>query len=301
MVLQHIDRDRTLAGRAEANFLYLDPTRLNALAAIAAAVERGAKTALCMGSAGAGKSTLLRHLARDLGKRGVAVANGGRGFECRPSTAIDDIWSLIEFAGALRVDPGPEEVRHPAWNRSAQRHALLLDDVEQLDPEILDRLWQRWQGVTAPTNALTLVMTAAKRRSNAFQPSVFDSMAAGAEIAVDLTPMSRSETETFVTKYLQAIGYPGLEEFTPAAFDQFAFYGRGTPGRLVQLAPAVLALAEQRGATTITSELVKQAAHEVFLPQRLKDCSRGWAFGPGSGRPAGRRCDVASGAETLGR
>lgn len=276
MVLQHIDRDRSpRAGRSsDAKFLHLDPTRLNAFAAVAAAVERGAKTALCTGSAGAGKTTLLNGLVRDLTGRGVAVGNGGRRFECHTSTSIDDVWGLIQATGVFRDGSATGQAEIASARGSPQRHALLLDDVDQLAPEILDRVWQWWQGVTVPANALTLVLTAAKRRSNAFQPSVFEAMAAGADVAVDLSPMSRSETEIFVTHYLQAAGYPGLEVFTPAAFDQFAFYGRGTPGRIVQLAPAVLALAEQQGVKTIMSELVKQAAHEVFLPQRLKDLAR---------------------------
>lgn len=275
MVLQHIDRDRTpRLGTSDADFLHLDPTRRNALAAVAAAVEQGAKTALCTGSAGAGKTTLLNGLARDLAGRGVAVGNDGRRFQCQASTSIDDISGVIQATGAFRVRSKTGEAEAAAPRGAPERHALLLDDVDQLAPEILDRIWQWWRDVEVPANALTLVMTAAKRRSNAFQPSVFEGVASGADVVVDLSPMSRSETEIFVTRYLQAVGYPGLEVFTPAAFDQFAFYGRGTPGRIVQLAPAVLALAEQRGVKTITSELVKQAAHEVFLPQRLKDLAR---------------------------
>jgi hypothetical protein len=257
----------------DARLAYQDASRAAALAQIRMAVGDGRVAVLCTGAPGIGKTTFLTNLTKELSADGSTSASEPRVFPCRSNDRFEDV-----LAANTVVGPPVEGIEGAAGGdgrpHSPSKSVFLLDDIDQLPSAELESLVHWWTGIGAQQGASALIMTSAPCRPLGFRSRALSDLLDIVNLVIELKPFSRADSEKLVHNHLAAAGYRGPAPFTLEALEQVAFYGNGNPQRILQLCSHVIKIASGLHVFPASTEFVKQGAHDLFLPKRLRVLAR---------------------------
>jgi hypothetical protein len=239
------------------------PGHVEAVARLLDRIESGARLGSLFAAPGLGKSGILgevlhraRHPRRRITRCGGALDGGtlyaelARGLGRRVWEPCNRHASWKALTDAVRLAP-------------AQGLALVLaiDDVHLLLANPADRLdVERLAHLGASTGARVTVLRAGLPTDDPALPDGWD-------LAVRLAPLSRRETELYLTAKLAAAGRHE-PTFTPRAVTRLHALALGVPRGLDHLARLALMAGALRGAEVVTPELVEGVLPECVAALR---------------------------------
>lgn len=232
-------------GHRDSNSFYRGPTHEEALARLDFLATEGRRLGLLVGPSGSGKSLLLDIFAAELRRRVPQVARLSL-FDVEP-----DEW-LWQLAAAWGLNPSATDSAVTLWRLIDDRlrecrsldwqAAVLLDDADQADPQVLRHVARLAMFDHSSNMRLTIILAGRKEGMSRLDPSLVEL----ATLRIELEPWERDETQEYVRSMLSRAGRPA-SAFAPPAVDRLHELSHGIPRRISQLADlALLAGAGQR-------------------------------------------------------
>lgn len=253
---------------ADIRFFWCGETRSAPLAQIEAAIAGGSVAVACAGAAGSGKTALLHKLADRLSSAGAGFIHPDRVVGCGARASV------------ASARPAWEGSKEPVL-ASASVQVLLLDDVDQLSRAEMAQLREWWGAAREKCTHVALVVSCAASAVDPQSASRRQDLRSMIDDVVTLPPLAHADIEEMIGHRLEVAGRALEEVFTRSAIDKVAFYAKGTPKRLVEICNRAMSLAEESGDFPIDSDLVKEAAHQIYLPSHLREFSRKISMGLG--------------------
>jgi type II secretory pathway predicted ATPase ExeA len=241
-----------------------------AVARLAETIECGQRLAVLRAGSGMGKSAVVA--------RAIATTRAPNRRFARVNGPVDGLTMLIGLASGLRTPVARDATRPAAWSALTDalrlcrwqriQPVLVVDDAHLLDdPAGLRDLRRLAHLDPSPSSLLTVVLAW-------LDPDDHDA-SAGCELtpppapawqlAIGLTPLTRTETARFVAEKLAAAGRTE-PAFTPPALDRLHELSGGIPRGIDRLGSLALMAGAWRGAERVTPEVVDGAAGECVLP-----------------------------------
>jgi general secretion pathway protein A len=254
-------REAPFRTSVDPRFFYQTPNAEEALARLHFLVEERRRIGLCLGPAGGGKSMLLEVFSRQLRRRAVQVVNVAlRGVDLH-----ELLWLL---AADLGENPGRNDSEFHLWRTLSERlvdnrlqqldTVMLLDDIDEAEPPVLDAVARLAEFDRASPSRLTIVATASSSQLRRIEGRLLDL----AELRIELEPWEQADTVGYIAAALRHAGRRAAA-FSDDAIIRLHDLCDGIPRRIAQLANlALLAGAGQR-AETIDAEIVEAALHEL--------------------------------------
>jgi general secretion pathway protein A len=236
-------------------FLYLNDCYQEALSALDEGLAAGAGSVFLIGEAGTGKTTLLRRLLDGLEPRINAV------LLLNPRVSFDEIleYMLHELDVPADGDDTPARLDrlHQVLRDRAltgENVALLIDDAQLLDDDVLHGLQDLAGSDATRTRALQLVL--------AGQPELDTKLSEQSLAAfgsrVRLRPLSPAEVQEYVRTRLERAGARDLDLFTPPALARIADLSEGVPRVVNTLCDAALLHAFAAGQARVSAAVVDE-------------------------------------------
>ncbi|MBN2217048.1 MAG: AAA family ATPase [Pirellulales bacterium] len=259
-------RNTPFESRLDPGTFYPSATHEEALARLHFLIEQHRCLGLLVGEAGSGKSLVLEVFAGQLRRAGRAVAQISL-------LGMEPEEMLHQLASALGCDPSPSATTAVLWQMLADRlathsyehrdTALLLDDADQADDEVLARVLRLVRLATAPQSRLTVILVGRPSRIARWNDDLLEL----AELRVDVEPWDQSETEQYVKASLARAGS------TSAVFDKGAVarlqqLTDGVPRRVNRLADLALIAGAGQDLRQIDAGVV-QSAFEELTPAEM--------------------------------
>ena len=218
------------------------PPHEEALARLSYLVEHRRRFGLMLGPSGTGKSLVLSaaaHEAKRLGREVAAIDLFG----------IDSHDLLWQLAIALRLGPTERWSHATLWRAVCDHwHALhsarlssvlLLDHLERAEADCLGMIERMLHLDVANDGGLTILAAARE----GFEECSFGELAEQSELRIELSSLSRRETESFVRELLNHSGH-GREFLSRDASETLFDLSGGVPREVVRLCRLALAAAE---------------------------------------------------------
>lgn len=277
--------DQPFGDKPEARLTYLDVGREEILAQLFTRIGEGDTWFLVHGGQSVGKTSFLLCVAEAVRlSEGMEVIGDGP-LGANPADGDGGAARLLEGCAQGPAAAGSTRV-------------LLLDDADRLDKHTLRELWRHLSELKPEHGRLCVAMTAAPPAKNQ-RPATEPDLMTSAQRTYRLQPVDAGEVEALVRYRLDAAGWAAEQPFTPEALERIAYFGKGLPGRIVQLCARSLDLSRQRALYPVPADLVKEAAYELFLPGHLQKLARGLAghTAPPPAEPAGSPDRAAAGPD----
>lgn len=226
----------------EPQSIYLGPMRQHYLESLRHLTIFGDMVLLLTGEPGAGKSTLLRAFVAEQNDalQVLSVTAGGQfsgqgvlsrlcalaGITTKPESVAQQ--KLQQLLAKLQQD----------FDRTQRRALIVIDDAEQLPNPELNALLQVFRGLPeeAPVVLLLAGMPALESHVSGVEGSGRDEW----YHTLPLRPFDREEALSYIHFRLEAAGYDGQLTLTEQQAAILAEGGKGLPGRIHRVFPAVL-------------------------------------------------------------
>jgi type II secretory pathway predicted ATPase ExeA len=239
-------------------------SHVEAVARLVDVIESGERLAVVRGRTGLGKSIVL--------EQAVKRTSGPARRAARVVNPIDGAELFGRLAEGLGVRIPPASTRSAAWRalrdgiricRLQKIHVVLvLDNANDLtagpDRNDLERLAH----VDAHPSARFTVLLGVREPEESAPPSA---PAADWRLAIRLLPMTRSETDRYVSTKLAAAGRT-RETFAPRAISRLHALSGGSPRGVDRLATLALMAGAVRGLEVVTPDVVDGVALECEGP-----------------------------------
>ncbi|HEY2759432.1 MAG TPA: AAA family ATPase [Pirellulales bacterium] len=237
------------------------PTHEEALARLHFLVDEARPLGLLLGPAGSGKSLVLEVFARRLLRAGAQVANLNL-------SGLDLHEFLWLIAAELGINPDRREDSFRIWrgildrlteNRYQQLSTiLLLDDVDEAAPTVLDHVARLTQINNTPRGRLSIVLSASTSALRRLTPRLIEL----AELRVDLEPWEPTDTVQYVRGALVQAG-ADAPVFSDEALERLHDLSGGIPRRVNRLANFALLAGAGRELNEIDVDTVEGAHLEL--------------------------------------
>lgn len=247
---------------ADTRFFWCGEARAAPMAQIEAAIAAGTVAIACAGAAGSGKTALLYKLAERLSAAGIGFIHPDRVVRCGNRASAGSAARSWEGSKGGSASPGQGA------------DVLLLDDVDQLSRAEMAQLRDWWSVLREKREQVALVVSCAASAVDSHSSSRRQDLCSLIDTVVTLPALTHADIEEVIAHRLQTAGLVPEDVFAQAALDKVAFYAKGTPKRLVEICNRAMSLAEENGGFPIESDLVKEAAHQIYLPSHLREVSR---------------------------
>ncbi len=254
---------------ADTRFFWCGEARSAPMAQIEAAIAGGTVAVACAGAAGSGKTALLYKLADHLSASGAGFLHPDRVVRCGAR------------ASASSAPPAWEGAKGTALAAGKTADVLLLDDVDQLTRAEMAELREWWSILREKREQVALVVSCAATAVDPQGASRRQDLCTMLDTVVTLPPLTAADIEEVIGHRLQVAGLAIEDMFTQSASEKVAFYAKGTPKRVVEICNRAMSLAEENDSFPIESDLVKEAAHQIYLPSHLREFSRKISMGLG--------------------
>jgi general secretion pathway protein A len=241
-------------------FLYLNDCYQEALAALSYGVDGRKGFLSLVGEAGTGKTTLLRRLLDSVSPstRTVLLIN--------PTVTFDEI--LEHILVELGVSPGGEGklVLLQRLNEFLLEHtraggnvALLIDEAQDLSPEVLEELRLLSNLETAHEKILQIILAGQPELETMLADARLRQLRQRVTLRIRLRPLSFGEVAAYVHNRLERAGAPTGEVFTATALARVAQLTGGIPRVVNVLCDGALLTAFAAGSRQVTPAIVDDA------------------------------------------
>ena len=235
-----------------------------ALARIEYLVESRRRLGVLVGEAGVGKSLVLQIAARQLARRGRAVAL----VDVIGATTRELFWQVAADLGAV---PHGEADSAVLWRQIADRvvenriqdidTVLLVDNAGLAGPDVLTQLARLSRVDATPPARWTIVLAAERMQAARWSETLRDL----ADLRVDLHPWDVADTVGYVQTALVDAGRiePLFEDDALAKLHDLS---EGVARRVARLADYALLAGAAAGLSTIDAATVEAAHEEIAWP-----------------------------------
>ncbi len=254
-------RDTPFRDCHDPRLFYQSPTHDEALARLHFLVDERRRLGILVGPSGAGKSLLLEVFAAQLRKKWIPAA-----YLSLVGLEAPELLQRVALGLGLNGERGDSTVY--LWRRvldrllefryQQQAVAILLDDIDQASPPVLDQVTRLAQHDRTPQSRLTIVLAGRNDRLSRIGPT----LAELAELRIDLEPWDEHDTQDYLCRSLTQAGCR-REVFTPGAIARLHELACGIPRRVTQLADLSLLAAAGRELPQVDAEVVESAYHEL--------------------------------------
>jgi general secretion pathway protein A len=248
-------------------FLYLSGRHSEAFAHLAFGHRERGGFIVVTGEVGTGKTTLARYFLARLGPETASAV------VLYPALTATELLRVI--LDELGVVPGGESLKDlvDALHRfllqaHAQRRTVvvIVDEAQDLAPEVLEQIRLISNLETDTEKLLQIVLIGQSELNDLLARRDLRQLAQRITARYHLEPMSRSETEHYVSHRLVVAGGEGKLAFTPGALGAVHAFSRGIP-RLVNLVcDRALLAGFVAGSRVIDRGMVRRAARELSPP-----------------------------------
>jgi len=234
-----------------------------ALARMRFLVAQRRRVGLVLGGSGSGKSLLLRVFAEQSRVAGQAVAEVNL-----LGLSVREFYSQLGSAlqATVRAEDDTARLfrqltdRFDAHRLQGLQTVLLLDDLHQAGPDLLNQILRLTRTDTACQGGFTVIATADTAQLNRLNKAVLEAV----ELRIDLEPWDELDTIGYVQ---MALFEAGAERplFDDDAMSQLHQLAAGVPRAVGRIADAAL-MAHTDGAELIDAEMVQAASETTKLP-----------------------------------
>jgi general secretion pathway protein A len=237
-------------------FLYLNDCYQDALEALDHGIAAREGFVSLIGEAGTGKTTLLRRLLDGLEPRINAV------LLLNPRVSFDEILEYVLLELGVPANGGDAPARRERLHEALRDHAragenvaLLIDDAQLLDDQVLQELHVLAGREPARETALQLVLAGQPE----LDAKLSDPSLGGFASRVRLRSLSPAEVEAYVRTRLERAGARDPDLFTASALARIAALSEGVPRVVNTLCDAALLNAFTAGHPRVSAAAVEEA------------------------------------------
>ncbi|HLS85725.1 MAG TPA: AAA family ATPase [Burkholderiales bacterium] len=259
-------REAPFGATPDPAFFYPAPTRLRALEALLAALERGEPLVKLTGEAGSGKTSLCRRLIESLDPKAwawVFLTNGGP--EPRALTL-----AIARGLGA-QVD-GPEGgaeamrslgLRLLALARTGRRALVVVDEAQAMSDEALEALRRLTNLETAKRKLVQVLLCGERELDRRLAAPGLLALRQRIGFELVLEPLGEDEVGKYIEHRIRAAGHSGEGLLTRGGVRTLVRLSHGLPRLVNQLAEKSLATMREQGARRVSAAHVRMAAAQT--------------------------------------
>jgi len=244
---------------------YLDDIRKEALDKLFLFLEyRG--FAVVTGGNGCGKTMLLDHLCKTLNPNSCKIIYIPFAF-FNETDMLSAICHGLDIGNAYRK----EIMIHHIQNRIHEIHPtnpiLVLDEIQQINQQTLETVRLLCNFQFDSKHHFSLIMSGADSFLERLRRQVNESLRQRITLFINLKPLSRNETDGYLSHYINAAG-AHQQVFEDQAVAQIHDAANGIPRVINNIALSSLHLASLDQSTTVELNHVHQAMKSTLIPQR---------------------------------
>lgn len=246
-------------------FLFWSERHSGALQALINSIESNLGFSVLLGQPGTGKTTLLFHLLaqyRDSARTAFVFQT-----QCRPHDLIRHIASELE----LPLVRGDEVFLHRKLNgmllkeaRAGRKVLIIIDEAQNLHAPSLEAIRLLSDFETGPSKLLQVVLSGSPQLGETLLNPNLWQLAQRITTICRLEPLSEDEVQQYVTSRLAVVASRAtMGFFSPESLAEIASHSGGVPRIINSICHGSLVLAYVQGRSSVSKELVRQAANEL--------------------------------------
>lgn len=262
-------------------YLYLSDRHAEALAHLLYGVTHSGGFVQLTGEVGTGKTTVVRSLLSQVPDNAdVALILNPR---VSPLELLQGICDELRLPVADAARSSIKQLVDVLNEYLLARHALgrrvvvIIDEAQQLSPEVLEQVRLLTNLETATTKLLQVILIGQPELRELLARTDLRQLAQRVTGRYHLEPLTREETIAYVRHRLKVAGAIG-PLFTPAALHEVHRLSRGTPRLINVLCDRALLAAYTQEENRVTPALVRVAASEVH-GRRVLPAWAAWSAG----------------------
>ena len=241
------------------------PRHTGALQALINSIESNLGFSVLLGQPGTGKTTLLFHLLaqyRESARTAFVFQT-----QCRPHDLIRHIASELD----LPLAGGDEVFLHRKLNgmllkeaRAGRKVLIVIDEAQNLHAPSLEAIRLLSDFETGPSKLLQVVLSGSPQLGETLLNPNLWQLAQRITTICRLEPLSENEVQQYVTSRLAVVTSRATKGFfSPESLAEIAFHSSGVPRIINSICYGSLVLAYAQGRSSVSKELVRQAASEL--------------------------------------
>lgn len=213
-------------------FLHLTETHQQTLDCMIRGILDRKRFILVLGDLGSGKTTLVQHLLNTIDRKVKAVA------VFRPQHTFEEL--LEDVLQELKVPSAPHNKVSLVRQLNDYLHsltpdqtlAILIDDAQELSPEIMEELRLLPTPETLSAKKLQIVLLGQPELKARLDSSNLREVKQKVEIMGEIRPLSEEECRQYIAHRLEKADSEINKVFTPEAIDLICRHARGNPRTL---------------------------------------------------------------------
>lgn len=267
-------------------FLHLTETHQQVLDSMMGGILDRKGFILVLGELGSGKTTLVQHLLNTIDRKVKAVA------VFRPQNTFEEL--LEDVLRELKVPSAPQNKVSLVRQLNDYLHsltpdqtlAILIDDAQELSPEIMEELRLLPTPETLSAKKLQVVLVGQPELKARLDSPNLRELRQRVEILGEIRPLSEEECRQYIAHRLEKVDSEINRVFTPEAIDLICRHARGNPRTLNILCDNAFLIGYGLSKKKVDSPVVNEVLEDLDFvdPEELDE-----------GRPKeGRRVRVAA-------
>ncbi len=247
-------------------FLYMSPRHQEALGHLLYGTGQYGGFVQLTGEVGTGKTTIIRTLlAQKLDNVDAAMIHNPRQSEQEFVQSICDELAVpyVREGATLKTLVDALNKFLLAQHEKGRRTVLIIDEAQQLAPEVLEQVRLLTNLETSKEKLLRIMLVGQPELSELLARNDLRQLAQRITARYHLTPLNAGETAEYIAHRLQVAG-GASKLFTPAAIKAIYKHSGGVPRLINVLCDRALLGAYSQSAPQVTVPMVNGAAAEVF-------------------------------------
>lgn len=248
-------------------FLFQTREIQEALACLAYGIQRRKGFILLSGEVGTGKTTLLNKLLEQL--RGERVTTA---FIFNPRLSVDQFlhFMMADFGISCEFHMKSQVLLQlNQWllerYRSGETAALIVDEAQDLSPEVLEEIRLLTNLETSTEKLLQIVLSGQPELESLISQPALRQLRQRITLRCKMTPLTLEETRGYISERLRIAGANGDSIFNPDALEMVFRFSNGIPRVINLLCEHALITAFAEDQRPVLADTIQTVAHEFEL------------------------------------